>query len=276
MLNKMFSTVKKRVNRITGNVIINADHISIGKGVKFGRNVVINSKSFVVGDGCVIHDNVKINATNFKLGDYGTIHHDCFFPGPGSLTIGHNFWLGNNSIVDAQGDTQIGNNVGVGAHSQLWGHMVFGDVMAGCKYDVVNQLKIGDDVWLVGHNLVSPVTIGDRSMSMLGSLVTKDMLADHTYAGSPAKDLTEKIGSQFKETSVNERREYFEKRLGDFAAKNKLNVWDFVEVLDSEQEETNEGKTSFFLQERTYLKKGTNPEMKLLRFLLPRVKFTPK
>jgi len=52
--------------------------------------------------------------------DFATIYPGCFFPGLGNLTIGHNFWLGANSIIDSQGGTTVGNNVGIGAYRQLW------------------------------------------------------------------------------------------------------------------------------------------------------------
>lgn len=276
MYQKVISKVRRGINNFLNKPQINAEKISIGKGVKFGKNVVVNAKSFEVGDGCVFHDNVRINSTRFKMGDYGVIYHDCFFPGPGTLMIGHNFWLGNNSIIDAQGDTEIGNNVGIGAHSQLWGHMVYGDVMAGCKYDMVKKLRVGNDVWLVGHNLVSPVTIGDRSMSMLGSLITKDLEEDHTYAGVPAKDLTDKIGTQFKDTSIVERRAYLEGKLKAYEEKYGERIMDRVTIRAEEAEGEDQQAITFYLKERTYDKKGSDLEMKIIQFLLPRVKFIPR
>ena len=174
--------VIKKIYRFLNKPMFSTDDITIGKNVHFGNNVVFDCKKVKIGDGCIFLDNTKVNSTEFSIGDYGTIYQNCFFPGPGKLTIGHNFWLGNNSIVDSQGNTTIGNNVGIGAHSQLWGHMRYGDIMYGCQYHSVKQLSIGNDVWLVGHNLVSPVTIEDRSMALLGSLITQNMLSDKTLS----------------------------------------------------------------------------------------------
>ena len=37
---------------------------------------------------------------------------------------------GNNEI----GGMNIGNNCGIGAHSQLWSHIKYGDMLEGCRF----------------------------------------------------------------------------------------------------------------------------------------------
>ena len=49
-------------------------------------------------------DNVTIQASEFEIGNFGTIYDYCFFPGPGRLRIGHNFWIGTSSLVDSLGE----------------------------------------------------------------------------------------------------------------------------------------------------------------------------
>jgi len=49
---------------------------------------------------------------------------------------------------------------------------------------------VGNDVWFVGHCVVSPVVVEDKSMSM--SVITKDMKYNEIYAGAPAKPISEK------------------------------------------------------------------------------------
>ncbi len=77
--------------------------------------------------------------------------------------------------------------------------MRFGDPLQGCRWESSKPMVIEDDVWFVGHCLVSPIHAKAKSMAMLGSLVTKDMEANRTYAGTPAKDMTEKLGPQYSE-----------------------------------------------------------------------------
>jgi len=252
--------------------------VEIGHYVHFGKNVVFNCKRVRIGDGVIFHNNITINADIFEIGDYGTIYDYCFFPGPGTLRIGHNFWLGASSIVDSKGGAYIANNVGIGPHSQLWTHMIYGDVMAGCRFHSVKRLEIEDDVWLVGHCLVSPVKIGARSLAMLGSVITRDMKVDHCYAGVPTQDITERIGPQFKDNPVPKRVVYLQKRLAEFAHIHKEErIDDFVKIVTTPgQMPSVDGNIIVFnVADRTYTKHGTHLEHELIRFLLPDVKFIP-
>ncbi|MDY6854705.1 MAG: hypothetical protein SWO11_08340 [Thermodesulfobacteriota bacterium] len=252
--------------------------VRIGSNVQFGKNVVFNCKRVRIGDGVIFNNNIIINSDVFEIGDYATIYDYCFFPGPGILNIGHNFWLGTSSIIDAQGKTIIGNNVGIGAHSQLWTHMKFGDVMYGCRFHSSKPLIIEDDVWFVGHCLVSPVKIGTRSIAMLGSVITKDMKADHVYAGIPAIDITQKVGSQFRFSTIDERVSYMQERLRTFADIYKVhNIDDILKIVTNSEQMSSISKnaTIFNVADRTYFKKHTKLEYQFMRFLLPDAKFIP-
>jgi acetyltransferase-like isoleucine patch superfamily enzyme len=252
--------------------------VIVGRHCTFGRNVVFNSKRVRIGDGVHVGDDVRVDAEVFEIGDYGTIYQGCFFPGPGEVRIGHNFWLGASSIVDAQGGTTLGNNVGVGAHSQLWTHMVYGDVMAGCRFDSRARLDIADDAWLVGHCLVSPVTIGARALVLLGSVVARNVAADTTVAGVPAVDVTARFGPQFEPTAVDARADYLHARLREFSSSRGVAdpADHFVVVTAPEAlREVPEDRIGFDVSSRTYTKRGSSLEAAVMRFLLPRAKFVP-
>jgi acetyltransferase-like isoleucine patch superfamily enzyme len=250
--------------------------VTIGEGVRFGRNVVFNSSRVRIGDGVSIGDNVRVDSESFEIGDFGTIYPDCFFPGPGSIVIGHNFWLGRTSIVDSMGGTTVGNNVGVGPHSQLWTHMVYGDVLYGCRFHSSRSLEIGDDVWFVGHCLVSPIRAGDRSLAMLGSVVTKDMEADHSYAGSPARDITDRIGPQFAPRPIEERSALLRGKIDEFAADRGRAPETVAIVVSTWDEQMDSEVTVFNVSDRTYTKCGTPIERALMHALLPDAKFVPR
>ena len=270
----MSSGITSLFRRLTGgSPRISGSDVQIGKDVRFGRNVRIRSKHVRIGDGCRIGDDVEIHSSEFVLGDFGTIYDRCFFPGPGRLVIGHNFWLGTGSIIDAQGGTTLGDNVGIGAYSQLWGHMKYGDTLAGCRFHSSRALTIGKDVWLVGHVLVSPVNIGDRALVMLGSMVTKDLAAERTFAGSPAQDVTERFGTQFREVPLPERAQELQRRIEAFCKQHGAPLSAFRVVSEAPQPQA--GVTVFDVGSRTYTKLGTAQERKLMRFLLPDAKFTP-
>jgi acetyltransferase-like isoleucine patch superfamily enzyme/2-polyprenyl-3-methyl-5-hydroxy-6-metoxy-1,4-benzoquinol methylase len=251
--------------------------VKVGRNVYFGKHVTFDCKRVRIGDCTRILDSVTVTSNVFEIGDYGTVYDRCFFPGPGEIRIGHNFWLGTGSIVDGRGGTTIGNNVGIGAQSQLWTHMIFGDVMYGCRFHSTKPLTIHDDAWIVGRCSVSPVTIGARSLILPGCVITKDVKPDMVYAGIPGRNVTEKFGSQFRVTSTEERVEYLEKRIEEFGReKNIRNIHDlFVVVGDSPSADSYPNSTIFNVGDRTYAKRGTLIEQDLMRFLLPDAKFVP-
>ena len=54
----------------------------------------------------------------------------------------------------------------------------------------------------LAHGLARGGAAGDRAMAMVGSVVTRDMAPNHVYGGSPAIDLTAKVGPQFAPVTV--------------------------------------------------------------------------
>ena len=275
-MNKVMFKLREKFLQLLLRPVFMTDDVTIGRGTVIGRSVRFNCKKVVLGDGVRIGEGCIFDCESLMIGDFATIYPGCFFPGPGSLSIGHNFWLGANSIIDSQGGTTIGNNVGVGAHSHLWTHMKFGDVAAGCRFHSMNPLVIDNDAWLVGHVLVSPVHIGARSLVMLGSLVAKDIPADRIFAGSPAKDMTEKFGPQFRQTSIDERREYVSDRIERIACRVGISkVWSSVKLVDEYYLTDATHELIINLADRTYKKNGTDFERLIIRSLLPDAKFTP-
>lgn len=250
--------------------------VRVGEGSSFGRNVRFNCRSVRIGRGVQFQDDITIDAEHFSIGDYGTLYRGFFSPGPGVLQIGHNFWAGTNTIVDAQGTTSIGPNVGVGAHSQLWTHMAFGDTLVGSRFHSVSPLAIGHDVWFVGHCLVSPVTASPFSLAMLGSLVTRDMAPNRVYAGAPAKDVTDRLGPQAVASPPMERAEELEQRISAFASARGLSATDLCEVVvDDQSAIANARRTTFDVAHRNYSGPRGALETELLRHLLPDAKFVP-
>jgi acetyltransferase-like isoleucine patch superfamily enzyme len=250
--------------------------VVIGRHVEFGRNVRFRSSKVRIGDGCILHDHITVNADTFEMGDYGTIYHDCFVPGPGSVRIGHNAWIGNNCILDGMGGLTVGDNFGLGAYGQLWTHAGFGDVMAGNRYDHHAPTTIGRDVWMMPRVLVGSVTVGDQVLVLPGSVVTNDLDTDHTYGGSPAKDMTDKTGPYMQPTTLEFRRTYLTQKIEVFAQeKNIKNIWDKIELTDNNSNSIEKNKILINYGNRTYSKKNTFFEYQLIRYLLPQIKITP-
>lgn len=259
---------------------IHAKEISIGRGVVIEEGASISDperpmERLVIGDYVTISANCKFRVPHLEIGDYTQIHAYTLANGYAPLTIGHNGWVGQNCILNATDRLQIGNNFGVGAYSQLWTHIAYGDVLDGCRWDSTNPMVIGNDVWFVGHCVVSPIVAEDRSMALLGSLITKNMEAGRVYAGSPARDVTEKVGPQFGHITIDQKIEKFMNMLKKFFVNN--NDFDISKIgFSADGTVIQDGETIFDLSTRTYNKHHSNEEVAFMRFILPRAKFTPE
>lgn len=260
---------------MVNNTNIKCDELIVGKNTFIDPSVVIrgingNSKKIVIGDNTYIGKDVQIIIDELEIGDYCKIHHHTNIHGYKKCIIGHNAWIGQYCIIDSIGGTIIGNNCGIGAHSQLWSHIKYGDSLEGCRYNEEKPLTIGNDVWFVGHCIVSPINAQDKSMALVGSVITKDMEYNNIYAGSPAKNITEKVGKQFDDISVSDK---FEKMTHYLKVSNLKNI---KIVTDVKEFNFNDDISYFDVSTRTYTKKLTNEEIKFMNFLLPdKAKFTP-
>lgn len=256
---------------------IHCDNFTIGKNTIIEPTAVIrgingNSNNVHIGDNCYIGHNVQIICDDFSLGDYSKIHHDTNVHGYKPCSIGHNAWIGQFTIIDTIGGTTIGNNCGIGAHSQLWSHIKYGDTLEGCRFLSDKKLIIGNDVWLVGHCIVSPIIAEDKSMALVGSVITKDMLSNHIYAGSPAKDITDKSGTQFVEVPLEIKYNKMIDYLNIFNIhENKIKIVKNINEINFQDD------ISYFdISTRKYTKKNSDLEIKFMKFLLPeKAKFIP-
>ena len=226
-----------------------------------------------IGDNCYIGANVQIICDDFELGDYSKIQNNTTVHGYKPCKIGHNAWIGQFSIIDSIGGVTIGDNCGIGAHSQLWSHIKFGDMLEGCRFLSDSPLTIGNDVWFVGHCIVSPINAKDKSMALVGSVVTKDMEENCIYAGSPAKNISEKAGYQFNPVPVEDKFVKMQQYLKEWAGNQEsIRIVSSVEEVNLE-----EGDITYFnVSDRKYSKRNSEEEVSFMKFLLPeKAKFTP-
>ncbi|WP_374540481.1 hypothetical protein [Flavobacterium sp.] len=253
-----------------------ADEIIIGVGTIIEPTAIIrglngNAKKIVIGDYCYIGSNVQIICDEFSIGDYSKIQHDCNIHGYKPCKIGHNLWMGQFSIIDSIGGCTIGNNCGIGAHSQLWSHIKYGDTLEGCRFLSEGKLNIGNDVWFVGHCIVSPITAKDKSMALVGSVITKDMEENTIYSGTPAKAISDKIGPQFNSISLEEKYEKMQSYLNQSGLEDSS-----IKIVKSKTEIQNDEYSYFVIEDRAYTKKNNIDEHKFMKFLLPeKAKFIP-
>lgn len=254
---------------------IHSDKISIGFNTVIDSTAIIrgingNAKNISIGDNCYIGENVQIIVDEFEMGDYCKIQHHTNIHGYKKCKIGHNAWVGQYTIIDCIGGTTIGNNCGIGAHSQLWSHIKYGDTLEGCRFLSNSPLNIGDDVWFVGHCIVSPITAKNKSMALVGSVITCDMEENHVYAGSPAKDITDKIGNQFSMKTCDEK---YVKMISHLKESNLQKI----KIVRSVDDFNFDDDISYFdVKTRSYTKKRTQNEITFMKYLLPdKAKFVP-
>ena len=245
----------------------------IDSTVQFGPNC----GQVTIGHGSRIRGGVYIDAEILEIGDYVTINPGVVIHGE-SITIGHNCWFGQYSILDGHGGRlSIGNNVGVGAHSQLWSHMKFGDRLEGCRWHEMSELVIEDDVWFVGHCLVTPCVARRRSMLMLGSMATKNLEENRTYAGSPAKDVTHVFGPQFLPRSLEDKEADFVTLVKEWGREGHETSKFVVLQTPYALSDFRSDVTYFDLATRTYYPTYSRDETAFIRFLLyDRAKFVPR
>jgi len=252
---------------------------NFGKNIKWGKNVTfgLNCKNISIGFGGFIGNDTYIDVEELHVGDYVTIHNGSVIHGK-KCVIGHNVWVGQYCILDALGGLlKLGNNVGIGAHSQLWSHMKFGDRLAGCRWYNMKELIVGDGAWFVGHCLVSPIVVEPRAMLMLGGVAVKNMAENHIYSGSPAIDVTNKMGHQFREITLEEKETMFSEYVDEYS--KQVNDVSFIKTtsdLNGIARREALQKTYFDLRHQFYLPRYTEDEYKFIRFLLyDKAKFLP-
>lgn len=257
-----------------------AEDIVIGKNVVIEESAVIRgvsglAKRIVIGDNSYIGKDVQIICDNFEFGDYSKLHHHSNIHGYKPCIIGHNAWIGQYTIIDSIGGVTIGNNCGIGAHSQLWSHIKYGDTLEGCNYLGETPLIIGNDVWFVGHCIVSPIIAEDKSMALVGSVVTKDMKFNEIYAGSPAKSISDKVGFQFEEKSTDDKFKRMSEHLKEFES-NSNEVLNIKIVRDISEVNFFDEISYFDVSARRYKKTLSDVEVEFMKFLLPaKAKFIP-
>ena len=108
-------------------------------------------------------------------------------------------------------------------------------------------------------------------MAMVGSVITRDMEYNQIYAGTPAKSISDKLGFQFNDVSVDEKYEKMLKHLKDFGGSTE------IEIIRNNNEMRNPEKITYFnVTDRTYNKRLAVDEVRIMTLLLPeKGKFIP-
>jgi acetyltransferase-like isoleucine patch superfamily enzyme len=263
-----------------------------------------------LGDLALLGSDCRVLLPKLLVGDYVKIHNHTLINGRSRCVIGHNTWIGQNGVLNAECELVIGNNVCLGLYTSVLTHAYYGDQLEGCTVFRAAPVSIGDDAWIMGGYTVvsSGVTIGSKAMVLTGSLVNRDVAPNHCAAGTPIGDVTDKI-VPFVDRSLSEKqaamRGYvleflaarhagaFVERAGDFSVggaepfeivfRDRASDLDLSEgvprivVAGSSVAGPSPRTTVIDLSLREYTKRLTGAEIELLSFLLShRARFTPQ
>ncbi len=302
--------------RIGDGVVIRSDVVKIGRRCVIEEDVEAtwhggNSEHFELGDCGFIGSDSRVLVKEFRAGDYVVLHNHLLANGDSELSLGHNSWMGQNGILNANSALKIGNNVGIGAYSAVWTHGKFGSIIDGCLMHKEAPVVIEDDACL-WRAVVSPgVTVGRRVTVLPGAILTRDAPAGSCFGGVPAEDLSSKVKT-YRDVTIEEQFQMMKEFCSEFLGKEYpaehhcsgegdysvrpgkaepfrvLARWrvgdDDVEGLGSaivvavEDATTGvrPGVSIFDLKGRTYTKWLTDHEVKFMWFLLDsRARFVP-
>jgi acetyltransferase-like isoleucine patch superfamily enzyme len=226
---------------IEAGVVIEAERVVLAAGSHIAHGVRIAADTFELGlrsriesecrlaavGGAAQHirfgDHCMFGASNIALvpellvGDYVKIHNHTLINGLRPCYIGHNTWVGQNCVLNANDVLFIGNNVGIGTYTSIWTHAFFGELLEGSQVFSVAPTIIEDSAWLVGaYNVVSPgLRIGKQAMVLTSSVVAKSIAPGHTVAGVPARDVTDRIPA-VRQVPAAERLEMMRRFVREF------------------------------------------------------------
>ena len=297
---------------IGDNVVIRSDSVKIGRRCRIEENVEAtwhggNSEDFTLGDCSFIGKDSRVLVRRFEAGDYVVLHNHLLANGDGCLGLGHNSWMGQNGILNANVDLKIGKNVGIGAYSAVWTHGKFVSLIDGCLMHKEAPVTIEDDACL-WRAVVSPgVTVGRRATVLPGSILTRDAPPGSCFGGVPAEDISEKVQT-YRKVSPEEQFDMMKGFVSEFVSKEypgrseplggdyvdlgeglRLVVkWELTDadlgdeplsILVGMKDRTTRrkpGSSVFELESRTYTKWLTDPEVRFMWFMNDsRARFTP-
>lgn len=109
----------------------------------------------------------------------------------GTITIGKNSLVDDNTFITAQQSIRIGDNTQISAYTFItdFNHRTQDRRKTILSQGYIqNPVRIGNDVWIGAHTIILPgVTIGDGAVIGAGSVVTKDIPPYSIAVGNPAK-----------------------------------------------------------------------------------------
>ena len=116
---------------------------------------------------------------------------------PENFRCGKHVWIGEGAILDASGGLEVGEHTSIGLSVFVWTHTSHKTNLNMANYpgsDLIERkpTKIGSGVFIAGPSVIlAGTTLGDRTVVLPLSCVTKSFEGNCIIGGSPAKLIKE-------------------------------------------------------------------------------------
>jgi UDP-3-O-[3-hydroxymyristoyl] glucosamine N-acyltransferase len=176
--------------KIFHNTVI-LENVEIGNDSLIFQNISIREKC-KIGNRCIIHANTVIGSDGFgyDLDENGVFQK---IPQVGNVIIEDDVEIGSNVSIDRAsiGSTLIKRGTKIDNLSQIAHNVVIGeDTIISSQVGISGSTKVGDHCYILGQvGLTGHIEIGDKVILIAQSGVSKSILKEGTYFGSPAKEI---------------------------------------------------------------------------------------
>jgi UDP-3-O-[3-hydroxymyristoyl] glucosamine N-acyltransferase len=176
--------------KIFHNTVI-MENVQVGSDCLFFQNISIREKCRI-GNRCIIHANTVIGSDGFgyeqdEKGSFQKI------PQIGNVVIEDDVEVGSNVSIDraSLGSTIIKRGTKIDNLSQIAHNVVIGeDTIISSQVGISGSTKVGNNCFILGQvGLTGHIEIGDKVILIAQSGVSKSILKEGTYFGSPAKEV---------------------------------------------------------------------------------------
>ena len=176
--------------KIFHNAVILED-VEIGDNCLLFQNISVREKC-KIGKRCIIHPNTVIGSDGFgyEQDEKGIFQK---IPQIGNVVIEDDVEIGSNVSIDRAsiGSTLIKRGTKIDNLTQIAHNVVIGEnTIISSQVGISGSTKVGNNCFILGQvGLTGHIIIGDKVILIAQSGVSKSILKEGTYFGSPAKEV---------------------------------------------------------------------------------------
>lgn len=179
--------------QIADDVVIEADEVWIGDGVKLLPGTVLKGESIRIDRRAELGPDVRVDCREVVIGEETMLRHRVTaagLPTPESrLELGRRVRVFQDTFLNPSMPLTVGDESGLGGRSLIFTHAAWQSILEGYPVEFA-PITIGRNVWLPWQVFVLPgVEIGDDVTVAAGSVVSRSIPGGSLAAGYPARVL---------------------------------------------------------------------------------------